>query len=107
MGSWGWHVMTYASAEEGLKTLLSSERRPDLIILHCRLADDKSGLHAIESLRRVFDAPIPALLISGDTGLEQLREAKAAGYLLLRKPVSPMALRTTVGCALRTGGSLI
>lgn len=107
LGSWGWHVVTYASAAEGLKTLGSSERRPDLVISDCRLADGKSGVDAIESLRRVFDAPIPALLISGDTGLEQLREAKAAGYLLLRKPVSPMALRTTVGRVLRTGGSLI
>ena len=96
-----------AISRGGTEDAWGSERRPDLIISDCRLADGKSGVDAIESLRRVFDAPIPALLISGDTGLEQLREAKAAGYLLLRKPVSPMALRTTVGRVLRTGGSLI
>ncbi len=103
LGSWGWDVATCASSEQGLKMLGNSERRPDLIISDCRLADGKSGIDAIEQLRRACKAPIPALLISGDTGPEQRREAKAAGYLLLRKPVSPMALRTTLGRILRAG----
>jgi CheY-like chemotaxis protein len=103
LGSWGWNVATCASAEQGLKLLGNSERRPDLIISDCRLADGKSGIDAIGQLRRACKAPIPALLISGDTGPEQRREAKAGGYLLLRKPVSPMALRTTLGRILRAG----
>lgn len=103
LGSWGWDVATCATAEQGLKALGSGERRPDLIISDCRLADGESGIDAIERLRSAFDAPIPALLISGDTGSEQLRQAEAAGYLLLHKPVSPMALRTTLGRILRAG----
>jgi hypothetical protein len=31
--------------------------------------------------------------LSGDTGPERLREARARGYHLLHKPVRPMALR--------------
>jgi len=35
---------------------------------------------------------LPALLITGDTAPERLREAKASGIPLLHKPVSPSVL---------------
>lgn len=101
--SWGWHVVTCASAVEGLAQLAGGDRRPDLIISDCRLAGGGSGIEATRILRSAFKAPIPAFLISGDTGPDPLREASSAGYLLLRKPVSPMALRTTLGRVLRAG----
>jgi signal transduction histidine kinase/CheY-like chemotaxis protein len=102
--SWGWHVVICASADEGLAELAGIERPPELIISDCRLAGGSSGIEATQSLRSAFGSPIPAILISGDTGSAQLHEAKDAGYLLLRKPVSPMALRTTLGRVLRAGG---
>ena len=102
--SWGWHAVTCGSADEGLAKLAGIERRPELIISDCRLARGRSGIEATQSLRSALGTPIPAILISGDTGSEQLREANDAGYLLLRKPVSPMALRTTLGRVLRSGG---
>ena len=40
-------------------------------------------------LRRAFNAPVPAFLISGDTTTDHMREAAANGLLLLHKPVSP------------------
>lgn len=103
--SWGWDVVTGASAAEAIAELASRSRRPDLIISDCRLDGDNSGIDATDALRKAFDARIPAFLISGDTGPQRRSEAATAGYLLLRKPVAPMALRTTVGRVLRAGES--
>ena len=97
MMSWGWEVVTCGSAAAAVAELVSNNRRPDLIISDCRLEGGDSGIDATETLRKVFNARIPAFLISGDTGPERRSEAKEAGYVLLRKPVAPMALRTTVG----------
>ena len=101
MQSWGWEVLTCASADGAISEL--GGRQPDLIISDCRLAGGASGIEATETLREAFSGSVPALLISGDTGPERLSEAQAAGYLLLRKPVAPMALRTTLGRVLRAG----
>jgi CheY-like chemotaxis protein len=47
----------------------------------------------IERLHDRLGAAIPALLISGDTAPERLRDASAKGFHLLHKPVSPLRLR--------------
>jgi signal transduction histidine kinase/CheY-like chemotaxis protein len=104
--SWGWNVLTCASAAGALAELASRDRRPDLIISDCRLGGGASGIGATEALRKAFNARIPAFLISGDTGPQRRSEAHDAGYLLLRKPVAPMALRTTVGRVLRADESV-
>jgi len=40
-----------------------------------------------------FGEALPALLITGDTGPERLREANASGLHMLHKPVRPAQLR--------------
>jgi CheY-like chemotaxis protein len=91
--AWGCEVVTAESAETALARLTAERQKPDLIISDYQLADRKTGIEAIERLRREFGAAIPAFLISGDTAPERLREASVGGYQLLHKPVSPMRLR--------------
>jgi CheY-like chemotaxis protein len=62
-------------------------------------------IDAIEALRSTLGSPVPAFLISGDTGPERLREASASGHVLLHKPVAPMALRATLNRLLKTDGT--
>jgi two-component system, sensor histidine kinase len=71
---WGCVVETAASGEAALARLSEDGVQPDLIISDSRLADGETGIDAIA----------------------RLREASAAGFPLLHKPVSPMALRTTL-----------
>jgi len=94
--SWGYAVASHASDCEALVALAASGKMADLIIADYRLADGKTGIAAIESLRSRLGMPIPAFLISGDTAPERLREVRALGYHLMHKPVSPMALRATL-----------
>ena len=99
--SWGCDVRTAASGAEAVAELGQSGMKPDLIISDSRLADGKSGMEAIARLRQLAGAPIPAFVITGDTAPERLREASAAGFHLLHKPVSPAALRATLNHLLR------
>ena len=94
--SWGYAVASHASDCEALVALAANGKMADLIIADYRLADGKTGIAAIESLRSSLGMPIPAFLISGDTAPERLREVRALGYHLMHKPVSPMALRATL-----------
>jgi signal transduction histidine kinase/CheY-like chemotaxis protein len=94
--SWGWHVVAAGSYEAAFL-----DQPPDLIIADYHLAHGITGIEAIERLRQVFKTPIPALLISGDTAPERARDARLKGYVLLHKPVSPIALRATLNALLK------
>jgi CheY-like chemotaxis protein len=98
---WGCQVDTAASGDAALACLEADGARLDLIISDSRLGDGESGIDAIARLRAAAGAAIPALVITGDTAPERLREASAAGFPLLHKPVSPMALRTTLNRLLK------
>ena len=70
-------------------------RRPDLIVADLRLADGQSGIDAIRRLRDELGVPVPAIIVSGDTGTSADREARTAGLMLLPKPVVAATLRVT------------
>lgn len=94
--SWECHVVAATSSAGALARLAELGRPPDAIVSDYRLAGGESGIEAIASLRGALGAAIPAFLISGDTAPEPLRDAGASGYLLLHKPVPPMALRAVL-----------
>jgi signal transduction histidine kinase len=96
LGSWGYNVVAAASDCSALAELPPFGKTPDLIIADYRLAGGKTGIEAIEALRRAFGEPVPAFLISGDTAPDRLCQARALGFHLVHKPVSPMALRSTL-----------
>jgi len=52
-------------------------------------------------LRALLSAPIPAFLMSCDINPEPRQVAHANGFVLLHKPVDPMALRAMLTAALR------
>ena len=96
LGKWGYSVLTAGSDEAALIRLAERQQRPDLIISDYHLASGKTGIRAIEQINAAFGSSIPAILISGDTAPEPLRDAKDRGYILLHKPVDPMRLRAVM-----------
>ncbi|HEX5638025.1 MAG TPA: hybrid sensor histidine kinase/response regulator, partial [Gammaproteobacteria bacterium] len=87
---WGYEVIVAESSDEALNTLHSA---PDVIIADYRLRLNLTGIDAIRAVHARWGKHIPALIITGDTGPEQLREASQSGYSLLHKPVQPGRLR--------------
>jgi two-component system, sensor histidine kinase len=96
--SWGCNVVT-GDTPEGALAMIGSA--PDLIISDYRLGGDRTGIQAIEQLRKVIGTEIPAFLISGDTAPERLRDASEHGFHLLHKPVTPMRLRAMLNQVVR------
>lgn len=94
--SWGHGVVTAESGEDMLNQLAQCPLRPDLIICDYRLRGGENGIEVIERLRSEYNEPIPAMLITGDTGGDRLAEAQTSGLLLLHKPVSNSKLRAAI-----------
>lgn len=94
--NWGYSVLTAGSDEAALMRVVQRQQRPDLIISDYHLASGRTGICAIEQINAAFGSSIPAILISGDTAAEPLRDANARGYILLHKPVDPMRLRAVM-----------
>jgi signal transduction histidine kinase/ActR/RegA family two-component response regulator len=99
--SWGCRVVSGDTATAAMKELDAQGPAPDLVISDFRLPDGKTGIEAIEQVRREFGDAIPAFLISGDTHSEPLHQARASGLHLLHKPVDPMRLRAMVNRMVR------
>jgi signal transduction histidine kinase/CheY-like chemotaxis protein len=91
--SWGCRVVAASSAGAVLTSLAEYDHPLDLIISDYRLSDGRTGIETITRLREALNISAPALIISGDMDPLWTREARASGYHLLSKPVSPRALR--------------
>lgn len=101
--SWGMSAVRVASLDELPAALARTPRPPDLVLADYRLQGDRSGPDAVEMVRGHYGTPVPALLLTGDTHPDRLREAAAHGYRLLHKPIHPGALREAGGTAARSG----
>jgi signal transduction histidine kinase/CheY-like chemotaxis protein len=72
----------------------------EIIVSDFRLRRHESGIDTVRRLRERLGA-VPALLVSGDTAPERLREAQSSGLPLLHKPVSADRLLGAMRAALR------
>ncbi|WP_271596304.1 MASE1 domain-containing protein [Bradyrhizobium sp. CCBAU 25360] len=96
LSNWGYSVLSAESEDAALVRVAQRKQRPDLIISNYHLASGKTGICAIEQINAAFGSSIPAILISGDTAAEPLRDANETGYILLHRPVDPMRLRAVL-----------
>lgn len=93
----GCQVLLAGSTREAL--LKSMGQQPDLLLTDFRLRGGEDGISAVRSVRSAFPH-LPALLVSGDTAPERLREAHEAGLTLLHKPVTEQQLINAMQAAL-------
>ncbi|MDE2594428.1 MAG: response regulator [Burkholderiales bacterium] len=77
--------------------------QPDVVLADFRLRGQESGIKAIRKLRQQYP-DLPALLISGDTAEDRLKEAHDAGLRLLHKPVSVDVLLEAIAQSLDSEG---
>ncbi|MDE2003170.1 MAG: hybrid sensor histidine kinase/response regulator, partial [Betaproteobacteria bacterium] len=99
--TWGATVVG-SQTLDGLMTRIGDiARYPDLVVADLRLADGDSGIRAVRRLRDELGYPVPAIIVSGDTGTHADREARAAGLLLLGKPVVPSTLEAAAVSTIR------
>lgn len=95
---WGCRCDTAESIEEALAQ--ARRQAPDVVVSDYRLRERRTGVEAISALRALLGNALPALLITGDTAPDRLREAQASGVPLLHKPVLPDRLHRSLTLAL-------
>lgn len=93
---WGCEVMLAESARDALKVIALSEETPEVILSDYRLRDNESGVDAVAAIRESLETRIPAIIITGDTSPQRLKEVKKTGLQLMHKPVSPDELHETM-----------
>ena len=90
----GYLVIEARNGAEGLARAYNE--LPDLIISDYRLRNGEDGVSTIERLRSEFNRDIPAILITGDTAPDRIRQAAASDCLLMHKPVANSRLRAAI-----------
>ncbi|MEP6739824.1 MAG: ATP-binding protein [Caldimonas sp.] len=103
LAGWGYETIVAGSCAQMLELIADCATRPDLIICDYRLRDGENGIETILRLQSEFNADIPAMLITGDTAPDRLKEAQSSGFLLLHKPVPRGRLRAAIGNLMSTG----
>ncbi len=71
------------------------EQKPDIMLVDFRLRGKDNGIATVRTIQFLYP-DVPAILISGDTAPERLREAEQARIELLHKPVAVDVLKQAI-----------
>jgi len=91
---WGCRCEAFELIEEAFDAL--SGFSPDLVITDFRLREKRTGQDVLDGVTARLGHRVPAIIVTGDTAPERLREALASGATLLHKPVAPPALQAAM-----------
>ena len=83
----GYQTISAASPQQALEKLDAVSLIPDAIVVDFRLSGDMTGLDAIRIINDTLGVSTPALIVTGDTSNDGLKEITGAGYQHLHKPV--------------------
>ncbi|MBP2316483.1 ATP-binding response regulator [Azospirillum soli] len=98
---WGIRVVAAHTPDELASRLDGVPAVPSVIIADHRLPGGATGRTVVEMVRRRWK--VPAIIVTGDTAPERLREAKSIGCRLMHKPVQPRELAETLARVIREG----
>jgi two-component system, sensor histidine kinase len=98
---WGYQAMTAADAAQAEQAVAALEGRVDLIVSDLHLGPGPGGREVIVAVRRLCGREVPAILVTGDTAGQALRDVAVGADTVLFKPVQPRHLFEAVRSALR------
>ncbi len=101
LAEWGMQVITAADAAQAEQAVTALEGRVDLVLSDLHLGAGPDGMEVIARVRRLCGREVPAILVTGDTGHEEIQRVASAGDLVLFKPVQPRRLFEAMRSALR------
>jgi two-component system, sensor histidine kinase len=90
--SWGFTVLLADTIGQACAGVRRHAGVIDMVVSDLRLAGDEDGIRAIAEVRQHYGAPLPALLITGDTSAAEVKRAHDSGHPVLFKPVRPRDL---------------
>lgn len=94
--SWKCEVWCARTAEEALQIVKSNTKIPSIIVADYRLPGSLDGVEAIRHIHLAVQLAIPAIIVTGESELREVKEIGKMGYMILRKPVRPAKLRRLI-----------
>ena len=85
-------ALTVDSGDEAIRTLVETACVPDAIVCDYRLRANERGTEAVARVRAHCGREVPAVLITGDIGVDGLRDIRDSGLQVLHKPCDPARL---------------
>jgi len=95
--AWGYAVIAAPSAAAALDALAANsdaEKNLSLMLVDSQLANGLNGMDAITTISLHLGRRVPAVLVTGDTSPQGLRDASASGLRVLHKPLHGEMLRS-------------
>lgn len=91
--SWGCVVRAAHGLDDALALFVNEAFAPQLLVTDYRLREGVTGGDVISAMRNALTTPLPAIIVTGDTDPQRIREAASHTATLLHKPVSALALQ--------------
>ena len=90
----GYEVVAAATGKSLLTAL--DQRKPDIVISDYRLLAGETGFQVVQSVRAAFDNTLPAIITTGDTNPNLIREMARHGIDIHYKPLQMEKLLSAV-----------
>ena len=85
-----------ASTADALAQIAEIGLAPDIVIADFHLDGDDTGVLAMQRVRALWGAQIPAIVISADPAPEVAAEVRRMNADILPKPIEPRVLRALI-----------
>jgi signal transduction histidine kinase/CheY-like chemotaxis protein len=89
---WGYEAIAAGSIAQAERLVSLMEVPPDLILSDLHLGDGPDGIAGIDAIRQQCGCDVAAMLITGDSSIDEIRRATTSGHPVLFKPVQPRKL---------------
>lgn len=99
LSPWGYDVLT-ASDEAEARAILTNGA-PDLVLVDYHLDHGVTGIQVVTSLRVYWGVNVPGAVVTANYSQEVSDEAKRLSLQVLKKPIRPLALRSTIDSLLK------
>lgn len=96
--TWGLKVLAAEDMAQVVEKL--NHGRPNLILSDLRLRAGLSGFDVVDRVRTMLADNVPAVILTGETGKDELEEGRRRHLTFLHKPVQPDALKQALGSAM-------
>lgn len=89
--NWGCACFAAESATDALS--LIGDHSIDIMLVDYRLREGLTGRAAIHDIREALGHAVPAIIITGDTAADRIKEAQSVDAMLMHKPASTKQLQ--------------
>ncbi|MDO9502188.1 hybrid sensor histidine kinase/response regulator, partial [Falsiroseomonas sp.] len=93
---WGCHCAAASGLEDAPAALACLDGPPEAMIVDYHLKHGRTGDWVAARIAENLGAPVPTVMVTGETAPELLQKVQGLGFPVLHKPLQPMRLRAVL-----------